>query len=91
MKNVANYIDYSHINFWRKNDDKPLMSVETFTANDAQELFDSLENNLSPENLHCDGEISSDEANKKYLFFMATADELQAAGYRSTSAYTEFG
>ena len=32
--------------------------------------FMELSNQLSPENLHCDGEISPEEANEKYIRLM---------------------
>jgi len=57
-----------------------------FNSNDAitfpltQESFDSicsqLDGDLSPENLHCDGEISHAEAMKKYNFLTSVLDEL---------------
>jgi hypothetical protein len=57
-----------------------------FNSNDAitfpltQESFDSicsqLDGDLSPENLHCDGEISHSQAQAKYRFYKLVADEL---------------
>jgi hypothetical protein len=37
----------------------------------------SLDQNLSPENLHCDGEISVAEANRKYRFYAKVYRELE--------------
>ena len=48
------------------------------TQQDANELARTLDSNLSPENLHCDGEISAAEANRKYRFYAAVARELEA-------------
>jgi hypothetical protein len=43
---------------------------------DADDLGRTLDSQLSPENLHCDGEISAREAQKKYDFLSLVADEL---------------
>ena len=43
---------------------------------DADDLARTLDSKLSPENLHCDGEISAAEANRKYNFLSEVADEL---------------
>lgn len=44
---------------------------------DVRSLFISIEGDLSPENLHCDGEISTAEANRRYNFLMKVLDELR--------------
>jgi hypothetical protein len=36
----------------------------------------NLMGDLSPENLHCDGEISAEQAKQKYQHYMAVADEV---------------
>jgi hypothetical protein len=46
------------------------------TAEGAQKIADKLDSELSPENLHCDGEISHAEAMRKYNFLSLVADEL---------------
>jgi|AntRauTorcE11897_2_1112592.scaffolds.fasta_scaffold00114_54 hypothetical protein len=46
---------------------------------DRQDLFQSVENDLSPENLHCDGEISNAEANRMYNFLQAVQAQLEAS------------
>ena len=48
------------------------------TQQSVNELVDRLNGDLSPENLHCDGEISASEAQKKYRFYQAVARELEA-------------
>jgi hypothetical protein len=45
-------------------------------AQGAQTIADKLDSELSPENLHCDGEISHAEAMRKYNFLSLVADEL---------------
>ena len=41
-------------------------------------IANMLEMNLSPENLHCDGEISPTEARKRYRYFTSCVAELIA-------------
>ena len=42
----------------------------------AQQIASKLDGELSPENLHCDGEISAAEAQRKYNFLTLVLDEL---------------
>ena len=46
------------------------------TQQDADDLGRTLDSQLSPENLHCDGEISGAQAMKKYNFLSTVCDEL---------------
>jgi hypothetical protein len=46
------------------------------TQSDADDLGRTLDSQLSPENLHCDGEISNAEAMRKYNFLSTVCDEL---------------
>ena len=48
------------------------------TQQDVDDLARTLDGKLSPENLHCDGEISVAEANRKYRFLATVARELEA-------------
>lgn len=54
---------------------KALMS-HPLTSDDVEDVVRKLEGELSPENLHCDGEISPAQAQKKYNHFMAAYNEL---------------
>jgi hypothetical protein len=45
-------------------------------AQGAQKIGNKLDGELSPENLHCDGEISHAEAMRKYNFLTTVLDEL---------------
>ena len=47
------------------------------TQQDADELARTLDSKLSPENLHCDGEISPAEAQRKYRFYATVYKELE--------------
>jgi hypothetical protein len=75
-------------NFFAKWAEKPEINIndlykitdENITT--ANELYDSIEGHLSPENLHCDGEISRTEAMKKYRMYMGAVDQLVKMGYR---------
>ena len=48
------------------------------TQQDANDLARTLDSKLSPENLHCDGEISPSEAQRKYQYLTTVARELEA-------------
>ncbi len=45
---------------------------------DRQKIADSLDADLSPENLTCDGELSRAEVQKRYNFLTRAASELQS-------------
>lgn len=47
-------------------------------ANDRQAIAQEIDCQLSPENLHCDGEISNTEAMRKFRRLNAVAKELLA-------------
>ena len=47
-------------------------------AQDRQAIAELIDSRLSPENLHCDGEISASEARRKYQFLAQAARQLQA-------------
>lgn len=67
MSALITFIDDE--NFWKKQTNEPLLTIPT-NKQECKPLFETLEYNLSPENLHCDGEISNVEANQKYNFLM---------------------
>lgn len=71
---IEKYVEQK--NQWRKIfGEKPLSLLN---AKDRQAIADSLDCDLSPENLHCDGEISAAQARQKYNFLTRAASELQA-------------
>lgn len=51
--------------------------IRPTTAEECESFFLKLENNLSPENLHCDGEITATQAGKKYNYFIKVWKELE--------------
>ena len=47
-------------------------------AQDRKTIAELIDSRLSPENLHCDGEISASEARRKYEFLAQAARQLMA-------------
>ena len=56
-----------------------------------QEKFMDLTDKLSPENLHCDGEISRAEANRKYKRLMKEWHALEAQMGRTVTEAEVWG
>jgi hypothetical protein len=73
-KNLEQYLRRK--NLFRSAKGEPEMKVDALTPKDFDELWDDLECDLSPENLHCDGEISNAEAMKKQKFLQAVNKEI---------------
>ena len=75
MQNLKNFIDDNNrwIAFFNT-------APMTFPLSQTQvnDLARTLDSKLSPENLHCDGEISPREAQRKYQYLTTVALELQA-------------
>jgi hypothetical protein len=46
------------------------------SAVDRKKIASKIDSCLSPENLHCDGEISAAEANRKFRFLTKAAEQL---------------
>ncbi len=46
------------------------------SASDRKKIAGKIDACLSPENLHCDGEISAAEANRKFRFLTKAAEQL---------------
>ena len=51
-------------------------TVEIKTAKGRKDVAGRIDCALSPENLHCDGEISAAEANRKFRFLTRAAEQL---------------
>ena len=73
MKNLQNYIDQK--NAWSKFFNSPAITFPLTQAN-VDDLARSLDGDLSPENLHCDGEISRAAAQAKYNYYGRVIKEL---------------
>ncbi len=91
MKNIKKYIDQPiGINFWRGREGKPLVDADNLTNEDAQDLFNQLDGELSPENLCCDGELPMAQVRKKARMLHAAGKDLLAAGFTPESEWSEF-
>lgn len=80
-KNLQSYLD-SRFNRWAKITGKgDIINVSDLNQEVADKIFYSLDADMSPENLHCDGEISHREAQKRARLFLAAAAELEKMGF----------
>jgi len=79
-------------NVWPKITGKGTVFPENpkdLTATHAKSLYESLEGALSPENLHCDGEISHAQAMAKYRRYHKAIEQLEALGFPSEDYYLD--
>ena len=74
MKNLQNFIDDQ--NMWGSFFNTPTIKFP-LSQTQVDDLARSLDAKLSPENLHCDGEISPAEADRKYRFYARVYRELE--------------
>ena len=74
MKNLQSYIDQK--NAWSNIFGKPGITFP-LDQKTVDSLARSLDSDLSPENLHCDGEISQREAQRTYNFYGRVIKELE--------------
>lgn len=72
ISTLEDYVDQK--NSWNKIFGKEPLSL--LKKADRQEIADYIDSELSPENLHCDGEISHAQAMKKYKYLTRCAQEL---------------
>jgi hypothetical protein len=73
MRNLNKFIDDQ--NMWGSFFNTPAIQFPLSQLH-VNDLARSLDAKLSPENLHCDGEISAAEANRKYNFYASVYREL---------------
>ena len=79
-KSLKKYVE--HLNLWSElHNEGEVYEYPVTTRHTAQVIFAELESDLSPENLHCDGEITSEEANAKLKKILAIGRSLQWAGF----------
>ena len=74
MKNLAQYIERK--NAWAKIFNNPTYDVNNLSERDCYQLYDSLDADLSPENLACDGERSGGQVRQYARFYKAAGKEL---------------
>jgi len=75
MKHLQDYIDQK--NTWGKFFNSPAINFP-LTQAEVDDLASSLDSDLSPENLHCDGEITAAQAQKKYNYYGRVIKDLEA-------------
>ena len=80
MRNLKKYVDQS--NEWDAIFGKPEM-VYPLDQDGVTRVANCLDGEMSPENLHCDGEISHRQAQAKANFYYAVFDELKAYAEKS--------
>lgn len=61
-------------NNWERLFKQPELSL--LRAEDRQRIADSIDSDLSPENLSCDGELSRSQVQARYAFLTRCAEEL---------------
>jgi hypothetical protein len=71
----------ARINLFREFQNKELIDIDNLTTDDANALYDQIDGMMSPENLHCDGEISVAAARKKARALLSAVDTLQSMGF----------
>jgi hypothetical protein len=84
MKNtLAQYVDQH--NSWQKIWDKAHVDIDinNMSKLQADDLIRKLDSEMSPENLHCDGEITHSQAQDKYDYYMAVWQDLRSVYYKN--------
>lgn len=76
VRHLADYMEQRKS--WMKIFDKETDLTFPLTQDTVKHVVDLLNGDLSPENLHCDGEISPAQARAKYDFYKLVAEELEA-------------
>ena len=76
MKALKKYIDQR--NHWGAFFQQTPINFNKMNQADINSIAEALDCDLSPENLHCDGEISVAEANAKGNRLMHVVDDLEA-------------
>jgi len=74
IQNLETYVEMK--NSWGKLFDKPALSL--LNAKDRQSIANSIDADLSPENLTCDGELPRSQVQSRYQFLTRCAQELQS-------------
>ncbi len=72
IQTLEHYVEQK--NSWNKIFGQAPLSL--FNKVDRQVIADHIDSELSPENLHCDGEISHAQAMQKYKYLTRCAQEL---------------
>lgn len=75
MRNLKKYIEQRNV--WRGWQKKPPLDVKTLSIKDMNELFNAIDNALSPENLCCDGELRGAALTRKARMLNGAKAELE--------------
>ncbi len=86
---LQSIIDQS--NFFAKMRKEKTISIRNIQPAQADKLFIDIDMGMSPENLHCDGEITVTQARKKARNYMAAVKELQKMGFTIPADCYEIG
>lgn len=80
-KSLKKYVE--HLNLWSsRHNEGEVYEYPVKTRHTANVIFEQLDSDLSPENLHCDGEISNREAYAKLKAIIKIASLLQKSGFQ---------
>ena len=79
-KLLSNYID--DMNRWRKFRGEGLIDMDNIGSY-VDDIFSSLLNNLSPENIHMDGEASATEVAWSYRYYKQVYKGMKELGYEN--------
>ena len=86
--NIANLEAYvERKNSWGAVFNRPALSL--LRAEDRQAIADSIDSDLSPENLTCDGELSHGQVRQRYNHLIRAAQELRSID--PSVVFYEFG
>jgi hypothetical protein len=87
--NKALKIQIDDMNFMAQlfNKSPRAIDADNLTDADAQKIFQKIDGGLSPENLHCDGEITAAAARAKYRAYMSAIKGLQTMGFVARDCY----
>jgi len=67
------------------------IDINNLTQEDANSIFRKIDCGLSPENLHCDGEISHEQAMERYKVLIEAAVALKSMGFTVPKDTCELG
>ena len=70
----------NQMNRWREFRGEALIDMDNIESY-VDDIMDNLKGNLSPENIHSDGEASTAEVNQKYRYYAQVYKGLQELGY----------
>lgn len=87
MKNLRRYVEQK--NFWIRIRNQSPMDASSLTPTQVQDLFESLQCDLSPENLCCDGELRGAALQRKSSMLNGALRELRIEADRRNICINE--